>query len=153
MENRQDWHESEAVFLDADALEAFMDPADERYEQARFVFMRMDRQNERFVTTSYVVEEVYRRLKRDGGDAKANYFLQVIEEACNGGWLLVISGNEQLEREAKLLIEQCPDVPFTLQEAMTSVVLLSYGIKRIFTFNSRYAALHRFDEALERIPS
>ncbi|WP_058301481.1 type II toxin-antitoxin system VapC family toxin [Gorillibacterium timonense] len=142
-----------AVFLDDTALKAFMDPNHGQHVRARAFFLDLDDVERDFVSTSYIVFETHEWLRNHFGPAPAETFLSTIEQAMSKGKLSLISGNEQLEQEAKNLLAGCPQLSFTFGEAVTAVVVLAYQIRRIFTFNRNYQALAELQPGLRLIPS
>ncbi|WP_040950477.1 hypothetical protein [Gorillibacterium massiliense] len=142
-----------AVFLDDTALKALMNPESEHYPRARSFFLDLDDLDRDFVSTSYVVFDAHEWLRDRYGYAHAEYFLNTIEKALVSGKLSLISGNEKLEQEARSLLMQCPQLQFSLGEGVTAVVMLTYRIQRIFTFNRSYLALPQLNNEIRVIPT
>jgi predicted nucleic acid-binding protein len=143
----------DAVFLDESALKSLMDNENEDYARARTFFLDLDDLERVFVSTSYVIFDTHEWLRDNYGYTHAEFFLNTIEKAMNNGKLSLISGNEQLEQEAKSLLQQCPQLQFSLGEAVTAVVMLTYRITRIFAFNPAYLALLQLNKEIKVIPT
>jgi len=142
-----------AVFVDDTALKAFMDPTHGQHARARSFFLDLDDVERDFVSTSYIVFETHEWLGNHYGPGPAETFLAAIEQAMTEGKLFLISGNEQLEREAQNLLDGCPQLRLTFGEAVTTVVVLAYRIGRLFTFNRSFAVLAELQPSLRLIPS
>jgi predicted nucleic acid-binding protein len=153
MENEMEWDYTTAVFLDETALASFMDPDSEHYNKARSFFLDLDDLDRSFVTTSYIIFDTHQWLRDNYGYTHAEFFLNTVDKAVGAGRLVVISGNSQLESEAKNLVVQAPECRFSLGEAVTAVVLLTYRIKRIFTFNRSFSSLQKLHKEVKVIPS
>ena len=143
----------DAVFLDDSALKALMNPESEHYARARSFFLDLDDLDRDFVSTSYVVFDTHEWLRDRYGYGHAEYFLTTIEKALTAGKLSLISGNEKLEQEAKSLLLQFPQLQFSLNESVTAIVMLTYQIRRIFTFNRSYHALPQLNQDVRVIPT
>ncbi|WJH35134.1 hypothetical protein N6H14_03240 [Paenibacillus sp. CC-CFT747] len=147
------WDFEQSVFLDDTSLKSFMNPDHEHYVKARSFFLDLDDLDRTFVTTSYIVFDTHDWLRNNFGYTQAEFFLNTIEKAISRGKIEVISGNERLEQEAKKLLLQFPDCQFSLGEAVTAVVMLTYRIKRIFTFNRNFQSLTNLYDQIKIIPS
>lgn len=143
----------QAVFIEETALVTFMDPENPHYAKARSFFMDLDDLERHFVTTNYVIFGTHGWLRDRHGYAHAEFFLDTMEKTAEKGKLTIIPGNQDLEREAKRLLSQHPEFQFSLGEAMTAIVLLSFRIERIFTFNPIYFMLQNIYPDLKIIPS
>ncbi|WP_438434645.1 type II toxin-antitoxin system VapC family toxin [Gorillibacterium sp. sgz500922] len=142
-----------AVFVDDTAFKAFMDPTHGQHGRARSFFLDLDDLERDFVSTSYIVFDTHEWLSNHYGPGPAEAFLGAVEQAMTMGKLSLISGNDQLEREARNLLAGCPQLGLTFAEAVTSVVILAYRINRLFTFNRSFAALAELQPALRLLPS
>ncbi|ALS22900.1 MULTISPECIES: type II toxin-antitoxin system VapC family toxin [Paenibacillus] len=141
------------IFLEQSALMAFMNPEDPYYLKARTIFFDIHDLDRRLATTNYVIFETHQWLRNHFDFADAQFFLNTIDKAVQQGVLTVIPGSPELEQESKRLILDFPKSQFSLNEAMTAVVMLSYQLKRIFTFNPNYAFLTTLDREIRLLPS
>jgi predicted nucleic acid-binding protein len=153
MNNEQEWDYQQSVFLDQTALTAYMNPDDPYYAKARSFFLDLDDLDRNFVTTSYIVFETHQWLRDNYGYSHAEFFLNTMDKAAGKGRLAIVGGNGKLEQEAKNLLLQVPECKFTLNESVTAVVMLTYRIKRIFTFNRSFLSLPSLHEDIRVIPS
>ncbi|GIP38943.1 hypothetical protein J31TS4_22230 [Paenibacillus sp. J31TS4] len=153
MNQEQRWEYEQHVFLDESALRAFMNADDPQYAKARSFFLDLHDLDRCFLTTSYIVFDTHEWLRDNCGYTHAEYFLNAIEKAIANGRLALISGNGQLEQEAKNLLSQVPDFRFSLGEAVTAVVMFTYRIRRIFTFNQAFHKLPTLYDEIKVIPS
>ncbi|UUZ79603.1 hypothetical protein LJK88_31405 [Paenibacillus sp. P26] len=144
---------SQAVFLEQTALAAFMNPDDPYYLKARALFYDLDDLDRKLVTTNYVLFDTHQWSRNHFDYADAQIFLNTMDKAVQQGVLTIISGRPELEQESKRLILDFPNYQFSLSEAMTAVVMLSYQIKRIFTFNPSYGFLPKLDREIKVMPS
>ncbi|MEK8132783.1 hypothetical protein WMW72_33375 [Paenibacillus filicis] len=143
----------QAVFLEQSAWMAFMNPEDPYYLKARSLFYDLNDLDRPLATTNYVVFETHQWLRNHFDYADAQIFLNTIDKAMQQGNLTIIPGGSELEHESKRLLLEYPDYRFSLNEALTAVVLLHYRMKRIFTFNPNYSFLSRLDREIKVIPS
>ncbi|MCS7461969.1 hypothetical protein N0M98_17670 [Paenibacillus doosanensis] len=143
----------QAVFLDRTAFMAFMNPHDPYYSKARTLFLDLDDLDRALVTTNYVIFDTHQWLRNQYGFQQAQFFLETVDQAVHKGTLAIISGSPEFEQESKRLLTDCPDLQLSLNEAVTAVVMLTYQIKRIFTFNPSYAFLPKLDSAIKIMPS
>lgn len=144
---------SQAVFLEQTALAAFMNPEDPYYLKARGLFYDLDDLDRTFVTTNYVLFETHQWLRNHFDYTDAQIFLNTMDKAVQQGVLTVLPGRPELEQEAKRLLLDFPSYQFSLSEALTAVVMLSYQIKRIFTFNPSYSFLPKLDREVKLMPT
>lgn len=142
-----------SVFLDQSAWMAFMNPEDPYYLKARSLFYELHDLDRPLSTTNYVVFETHQWLRNHFDFADAQMFLNTVDKAEQMGILTIIPGGPELEREARRLLTEYQDCRFSLNEALTAVVLLHYRIRRIFTFNPNYSFLTRLDRDIKVLPS
>ena len=143
----------QAVFLDQTALTSLMDEQQAHHNQARAIFMDLDDLERPLITTNYVVFETHQWLRNQFGFDHAQFFLDIIDQAAAKGIIKIIPGSTELEQESKQLISSYPDLRLSLSEALTAVVMLSYQVKRIFTFNRNYGFLPTLDADIKIMPS
>ncbi|OXM87749.1 type II toxin-antitoxin system VapC family toxin [Paenibacillus rigui] len=141
------------IFVDLTAFTAFMNSSDPYYVKARTLFLDLDDLDRSLITTNYVVFDTHQWLRNSYGFQQAQFFLETIEQSVRNGNLTVISGSPEFENESKRLITDCPDLQLSLSEALTAVVMITYQIRRIFTFNPSYAFLPKMDPGIKVIPS
>lgn len=143
----------QAVYLDQTALMAFMNPHDPYYAKARTMFLDLDDLDRTLITTNYVIFDTHQWLRNKYGFQQAQFFLETMEQAVQKGTLTLISGCSEFEQESKRLLVDCPDLQLSLTEAITAVVMITYQIKRIFTFNPSYSFLPKLDANIKVMPS
>ncbi|MCR8631721.1 type II toxin-antitoxin system VapC family toxin [Paenibacillus radicis (ex Xue et al. 2023)] len=153
MNNHEQINLEQAVFVDQSALTSFMDPQASYYSKARSIFIDLDDLDRNLVTTNYVMFDTHQWLRNSYGFEHAQFFLDTMETAAAQSKLTVISGRPEFENESKRLIMDCPDLQLSLSEAVTAVVMITYQIKRIFTFNPSYAFLPKLDSRIKVLPS
>lgn len=140
------------VFVEQSAFIAFMDSQQSQYSKARSFFLDLDDLERGFVTSNYVISTVHQWLRDHYPYKHAEYFLDIIEQSMDKGKLAVIPGNMELEQEAKVLLIQHPHLELSLDEAVTTIILLNYQIGRIFSFNPVYHFLNSLHPELRVIP-
>ncbi|MDF2963549.1 MAG: hypothetical protein K0S39_5284 [Paenibacillus sp.] len=153
MNSHEEVNFGQAVFVDQTAFTSFMDPQDSFYSKARSLFLDLDDLDRTLVTTNYVMFDTHQWLRNRFGFEHAQFFLETMEKAAAGSKLEIISGRPEFEHESKRLIVDCPDLQLSLSEAVTAVVMITYQIKRIFTFNPSYAFLPKLDSNIKVMPS
>ncbi|GAA4877414.1 hypothetical protein GCM10023310_66680 [Paenibacillus vulneris] len=153
MNNIEQTHLAQAVYVDQTAFMSFMNPQDPYYSKARTLFLDLDDMDRTLITTNYVLFDTHQWLRNQFGFQQAQFFLETVEQAVQKGVLTVISGCSEFEQESKRLLVDCPDLQLSLNEAVTAVVMITYQIKRIFTFNPSYAFLPKLDSSIKVMPS
>jgi predicted nucleic acid-binding protein len=154
MENNQSWDDySDSIFIDETALAAFMNPEDPRYVKARSLFLDLHDLERNFVTTNSIIFDVHQWLRNEYGYTQAEFFLNVMDKSTSKGKLAVVSGGAEFEGEARRLLIDRPELRFSLSEAFTAVVMSSYQIRRIFTFNTNFIMLVNLNRDIKVIPS
>ncbi|WP_240418581.1 type II toxin-antitoxin system VapC family toxin [Paenibacillus periandrae] len=143
----------QAVFLDQTALTALMDEQQTDYNRARALFLDLDDLERPLITTNYVIFDTHQWLRNRCSFDHAQFFIDIIDQSVAKGVLKVISGSPELEQESKQLIGSCPELRLSLSEALTAVVMLSYQVKRIFTFNPNHSFLPKLDGEIKVMPS
>jgi len=143
----------QAVFLDASALTAFMNPEDPRYIKARSLFLDLHDLERHFATTNSIVFEVHEWIRNNYSYRQAEYFLNVMDKAASMGKLAIIPSGPEYDAESRILLTERPELQFSLSEALTAVVMSYHQIRRIFTFNPRYAMLPNLNKDIKVLPS
>jgi predicted nucleic acid-binding protein len=153
MNSYDEVHFEQAVFVDQTALTSLMDPQSAYYSKARSLFLDLDDLDRSLVTTNYVMFDTHQWLRNNYGYEHAQFFLDTMEKAAAQSKLGIISSRPEFENESKRLLVDCPDLQLSLSEAVTAVVMISYQIKRIFTFNPSFAFLPKLDSTIKVMPS
>ncbi|NOU94194.1 hypothetical protein GC093_13345 [Paenibacillus sp. LMG 31456] len=153
MINDEQLNYQQAVFVDQTAFTSFMDPQSPYYSKAKSIFLDLDDLERTLVTSNYVMFDTHQWLRNNFGFEHAQYFLDTMETAAAQSKLVIISGRSEFENESKRLIVDCPDLQLSLSEAVTAVIMITYQIKRIFTFNPSYAFLPKLDSGIKVLPS
>lgn len=143
----------EPVFIDQTAFAAFMNPVDPRYAKARTLFFDLDDLDRPLVTTNYVVFDIHQWLRDQYHYKLAQLFLGTIDQASEQGKLEIVPGDAKLELKARNFILEYPNYSLSLSEALTYVVLIQFGIRRIFTFNPSFSVIPKLRQELKMIPS
>jgi predicted nucleic acid-binding protein len=144
---------NQAVFLDQSALTSLMDEQQAHYHKARTLFMDLNDLERPLITTNYVVFDTHQWLRNRFGYEHAQFFVDIVDQAAAKGIIEIIAGSVELEQESKQLINSCPELRLSLSEALIAVVMLSYQVKRIFTFNTNYQFLPTLDAEIKVMPS
>ncbi|NHN30581.1 type II toxin-antitoxin system VapC family toxin [Paenibacillus agricola] len=142
-----------AVFLDQSALSSLMDEQHIHYSRAKALFLDLDDLERPLITTNYIVFDTHQWLRNSFGFDHAQFFIDIVDQSAAKGIIKIIPGSPELEQESKQLISSCPDLRLSLSEALTAVVMLSYQVKRIFTFNKNYDFLSTLDSDIKVMPS
>jgi len=153
MMNTREGDYRQAVFIDETAFSAFMDPDHPRYTKARSFFMDLDDLDRHFVCTNYVIFHTHQWLRDRHGYEHATFFLDTIEKTVDKGRMSVLPGSAEIERQSRQLLKDHPELQYTLNEAVTAVVLSTYQIDRIFTFNPGFMLLQKIIPGMKVIPS
>ncbi|MDQ1909037.1 hypothetical protein RAC89_00800 [Paenibacillus sp. GD4] len=143
----------QSVFIDETAFTAFMNPSNPQYMKAKSLFIDLDDLDRHFVTTNYILFDVHEWLRNEFGYAEAEYFLNTVDKASGLGKLTVISGNPELELESRRLLIERPDLKYSLSEALTAIVMSTYRIRHMFTFNAHHSVLSKLDKKIKVIPT
>ncbi|WP_166244379.1 type II toxin-antitoxin system VapC family toxin [Paenibacillus turpanensis] len=144
---------ADSVFIDQSVITAFMDPVHPKYRKARSVLYDLDDLDRHLVTTNAVIFDIHEWLRNHYDYDHADAFFHVMNKAIEKESLSVLAVPTELEQKAKQFVAEAPQFQFSLSEALTVVVMLRYGIKRIFTFNSTYKQLPVLNPEIKVIPS
>lgn len=143
----------QSVFLDETAFTAFMNSDDAHYMNARSLFLELDDVDRKMVTTNYIIFDTHQWLRNQTGYKQAESFLNIMDKAVDRDKLDIIPGNSQLEEDAKHLLLERPEYQFSLSEAVTAIIIMTFQIKRVFTFNPKYLFLRELNSNIKLIPS
>ncbi|MDF2649202.1 MAG: hypothetical protein K0Q73_5007 [Paenibacillus sp.] len=143
----------DAIFLDATALAALMNPEDPHYAKARSLFLDLHDLERNYMTTNSIIFDLHEWLRNEYSYQQAEYFLNAIDKAVSKGKLALVSSGPELEGESRRLLMDRPELRFSLSEAFTAVTMSYYQVKRIFTFNRNFIMLANLDKDIRIIPS
>jgi predicted nucleic acid-binding protein len=143
----------QSVFLDETAFTAFMNPSNPHYVKARSLFLDLDDLDRHFITTNYILFDVHDWLRNEFDYVEAEYFLNAVDKAAGVGKLSIISGSQELELESRRLLLERPDLKYSLSEALTAIVMSTYRIRHLLTFNPQHLVLSKLDKQIKIIPT
>jgi len=143
----------QAILLEQTPLTAYMNSEDIHYMKASSLFLDLVDLDRYLVTTNYTIFDTYEWLRNQSGFDQAGTFLNNIDNAVGLGKLEIITGNSQYEQEARQLLKERPEYHFSLNEAVNAIIMMTYQMKNIFTFNPNYIMLKKLNPEIKLIPS
>jgi len=129
------------VFVDTGGWIALLHSGDRWNESATAYWEHRLRDRERFVTTSYVVQETATRLRYDTGLRSALVFRRLVDESLSKRRLGLVWVDPALERKGWEILERYGDVPLSLTDAISAAVARRAKITEIFGFDRDFHAL------------
>jgi predicted nucleic acid-binding protein len=148
-----DFNYRQSVFLDETALTAYMNSENPHYTKAQSLFVELDDLDRQLITTNYIIFDTHQWLRNNAGYKQAETFINSMNKAAALGKLEMIPGDPQLELDAKQLLLERNEYQFSLNEAVTTVIIMTHQIKKIFTFNPKFSLIRKLDSSIKVIPS
>lgn len=127
-----------AIFVDTGAWLAIAIKRDQYHVVAVNYYHRLSRKRLSLITTNYVLQETYTRIRYDDGHNKAIQFHEIITEAIQKGRLRVEWITPSIHEEAWILFKNYPDHAFSFVDCTSFVVTKKTGIQTVFGFDTSF---------------
>lgn len=128
-------YRSRRIYVDSSAYAATLDRDDEHHQQAIAIASRVVEQRYRFVTTNALLIEAHAVVLSILGRVQAREFVRSILESNT----TVVRVRPADEARALELLFRYSDKDFSLNDAISFVVMERLGIHLAFTFDSDFA--------------
>ncbi|MBC8231024.1 type II toxin-antitoxin system VapC family toxin [bacterium] len=126
------------IFVDTGAWIALSDRNDQYHDDAVETYTRLKRQQERLLTTDYVIDETLTRLRYDLSHYSAVKFLDFIERTEETGVLTIIRIDDILFQEAKNLFRRYDSAILSFTDCTSFAVCQMYKISGAFAFDQHF---------------
>lgn len=127
------------IFIDTGAWIALEDVNDKNHAIAVKLREELKKEKERFITTSYVLDETYTFLLINIGYEKALYFHSRIQRMEQSGILEIIHISEEIEEESWAVFERFNrDKKWAFTDCTSKVVMDLLRIEEVFTFDYHF---------------
>jgi predicted nucleic acid-binding protein len=114
------------VFVDTSGWASFFMNKDPYHAEAFMLITQWEQQNQRVVTTNYVLSELIVLFTRD--HVQRSTALGYIESIRSANWVEIVHVDEVLDRKAWELLENRLDKQWSLVDAASFVVMREHGI-------------------------
>lgn len=127
-----------AVFVDTGAWLAITIKRDQYHGVAVNYYHRLSCKRLLLITTNYVLQETYTRIRYDDGHNKTIQFHEIINEAIQKGRLRVGWITPYIHEEAWILFKNYPEHVFSFVDCTSFVVAKKAGIQTVFGFDTSF---------------
>jgi len=129
------------VFVDTSAWIAVCIANDIHHNPAREKLDRLVKEKDVLVTSNYVLDETYTRLRYDTGLEAAITFHNLVMESALNGDLLLERINEKIEEIAWNIFVSYQDQDFSYTDCTSFALCGEIGIKRAFAFDKHFSVM------------
>jgi len=126
------------IFVDTGAWIAVTDTFDQYHYQAVKIYALLKRQQKRFVTTDYVIDETVTRLRYDAGHSSALRYLDLLALAQETGTLRIVYNTEAIFQKAITVFRRYDTVDISLTDCVSFVVCQQLEILYAFSFDKHF---------------
>ncbi len=125
------------IFVNSSGWLALYNTADPNHEAARQLWEDLRNQSVRFITTDYVLDQVYTALKVFGSLHSAQAFQQVISKSALVRLFMVDS--VIFDRAWKVFVDD-EQPHWTFTDCVNYAIIQYAGVTEVFTFDPTFAA-------------
>lgn len=122
-------------FVDTGAFIAVTDKSDQYHSRAVAYFHELLKSRQPLLTTNFVLDETYTRLKRKLGSHASITFGDQIKKSDQ---LEIITVNEDIEKRAWLIFKKYQDQPFSYTDCTSFAVMETHKLKTAFAFDAHF---------------
>lgn len=127
-----------AIFVDTGGWIAVAVARDQFHKRAASYYRKISKDTIPLVTSNYVLDETYTRIRYDDGHNKALSFHSLIEEAIEVGRLYLQWVTPAIHQEAWAIFENYFDQMFSFTDCTSFVIARHAGSKEIFGFDQNF---------------
>ena len=124
------------VFVDTGAWLAIAVKRDQYHKVAADYYRQLSHRRISLITTNYVLQETYTRIRYDDGHNKAIQFHKIITEAIQKGRLRVEWITPSVHEEAWTFFKNYPDHAFSFVDCTSFVVAKEVRAQTVFGFDA-----------------
>ena len=126
---------SDVIFIDASALLALANSSDQYHQRAKQSFTVMLEDKSRFITTNFILDEVYTRIKRKAGSLIAINFGELLKNEKNIKIEWIDKENEKI---AWTIFKKYSDQRFSYTDCTSFAFMKQMKIKKTFCFDGDF---------------
>jgi len=126
------------IFVDTGAWIALSDKSDQHHKKAVEIYAKLKRQQEKFVTSDYVIDETVTRLRYDANHQTAIKFLDLIETSQVAGTLRIIRIEEILFQDAISIFRKYDTAVLSFTDCVSFAICQKYKINEAFAFDLHF---------------
>jgi len=126
------------IFVDTGAWIAVTDASDQNHRQAIKMYALLKKQQKRFVTTDYVIDETVTRLRYDAGHPSALRYLDLLAQAQEKGTLRIVYNTEAIFQKAITVFRRYDTLDASLTDCVSFVVCQQLKIPYAFSFDKHF---------------
>lgn len=123
------------IFVDASALIALANKGDQYHSEAKEYLSEITAGSFRLMTSNFVLDETYTRIKRAGGSKMAIDFGNEIQS--NSG-IKSITIDHKLEKRAWEIFKKYSDQPFSYTDCTSFALMRERKIQNAFAFDNDF---------------
>ena len=126
---------NEVIFVDASAWIALADRDDSHHKKAAAVYPSLLKENNRLITSNFVIAETYVVLLKELGHAAAISFLERVKTSPR---IARVYSTEDIEAEAQKMLVKYRDHDFSYADAVSFTFMKRLKIKKTFAFDKHF---------------
>ena len=129
------------IFVDTGAWIALTDESDQYHIESIHIYKKLKEQNEKFITTDYIINETVTRLRYDSNHQIAIKFLELIAISRNSGTLKIIYIDELLFEDAIFIFSIYDTAVLSFTDCASFAVCKKYRIHKAFAFDRHFTMM------------
>ena len=126
------------LFVDTGAWLAIVVKRDQYHKLAADYYRQLSKRRISLITTNYVLQETYTRIRYDDSLNKAIQFHAIITEAIQKGRLRLEWITPSIHEEAWTVFGNYPDHPFSFVDCTSFVVAKKVHAQTVFGFDTSF---------------
>ncbi|MGK5095540.1 PIN domain-containing protein [Deltaproteobacteria bacterium TL4] len=126
------------IFVDTGAWIALIDTSDQYHREAVSIYTCLKKQQARFLTTDYVVDETITRVRYDASHHLALQCLDLLTLSKDTGILRMIHTDEVIFNEAVSTFRKYDSAVLSFTDCVSFAVCKRYEINQTFAFDQHF---------------
>ena len=127
---------SEKIFIDTSGFKALLDSTDEFHTRALAFWQQAEEKNLKFVTTNYILDEIYTLLRVRAGKDKALELRDVIKQSYQVIEVIWVEPEDEIL--AWKFFEDLPGRGVSFTDCVSFAVMKKLGISSAFSFDKDF---------------
>ena len=128
-------------FVDAGGWLSVASRRDQHHAAGKSHFAALLAERARLLTTDFVLDEVFTRIRYDVGHAKAIEFLDRVRQAEGTGVLTIRRIEADLWGKAEAIFRQFDSAPLSFTDCTSFALLRETRVDEVFGFDSHFAMM------------
>lgn len=129
------------VFIDTGGWIALAVQRDRFHKKAAALYRKLSKQKTVLLTTNYVLNETYTRIRYDDGYKNSIQFNSLIQEAIKIGRLQLEWVTPAIHNEAWKIFEEYRDQDFSFVDCTSFVISKQKNVKEAFAFDDHFRTM------------